>query len=51
MRTETNFVGSLIMSIPSPLAVYLLPRLYLGFVDWLYGGPTRPELEGHGHGA
>ena len=29
----------------------LLPRLYLGFVDWLYGGPTRPELEGHGNGA
>ena len=28
----------------------LLPRLYLGFVDLLYGGPKHPEPEGHCHG-
>ncbi len=28
----------------------LLPRLYLGFIDWLYVGSTHPEPEGHGNG-
>ncbi len=28
----------------------LLPRFYLGFIDWLYVGSTHPEPEGHGNG-